>query len=560
MSSREKDDFWDIDKLLPKKRGTLSTFMTKDPVTEVTIPVTDIGDEGSTDGLYQSEELRIPARGVGEIAESPDVRTYSPEWATLIKQVKVKRIVDKYDFFGNFRKTAEIFYDYNTPKCDFVPFYSYRPQYSHMSAEQRNYYFYWRSELRRTRYLKSDYSYIYLYVFEVLNLPDRIPPEEGIRLICNVWREYRKDFPRLDTYFVPWVNDYCLVYGLPCPSDLIGDFISEAIKFYYFKEFFICRPDSFEGASARLLSYLSDYDWNKGKYAHGESEPDESKKKEVADRFRALMEGAMQELLLRAWDSTISKCKEGKTRVIKRVAFPDSLCTHAVKCDLEIEYYMLSENLELRKAITAAVKYTENKIRALLGIKSRLAVKDLPDSYKSYLDRYFEALFKRERLIRERQNTPAYEKLYDAPTEELSFSGADEIERASWTTTMRLVDTADIELIRSEQTVTSESINDTIEESGDEAENTEASREETEQVDLMGLCESDIAYLASKVLDNVEYTPDKTTPEDTLAERINEAFVDGFVGDCVLEFDGVEYSVIDDYKEDIKEWLLKIMK
>ena len=557
MSNRDKDDFWDISKLIPKKRGTLSPFMTKDPVTEVTIPVSD-STNGGPDKSCESESLRIPPRGAGEIADAPDVKTYTPEWASLIKRVSVKRIVDKYDFFGNFRKTAEIFFDYKTSRCDFVPFYSYRPQYSHMSAEQRNYYFYWREELRRSKYIRTDYSYIYLFVFEVLNLPDKIPPEEGIRTICNVWREYRKDFPRLDTYFVPWVNDYCLVYGLPCPSDLIGDFIADAIKFYYFKEFFICRPDSFEGASARLLSYLSDYDWTKGKYAHGESEQDESKRKEVADRFRALMEGAMHELLLRAWDTMICQCKEGKTRTIKRVAFPDSLCTHAVKCDLEIEYYMLSDNLELRKAITSAVKYTENKIRALLGIKSRLAVKDLPDSYKAYLDRYFEALFKREKVIRERENAPAYLKFYDAPSEAMSFSGADEIERASWATTIRLVDTEDMELIRAERASEPEiepMTETTIEKPEDRAIEVEAA-----DVDLMGLSDDDISYLASKIFDDIGYTPDMSIPEDVIAERINEAFVDGFVGDCVLEFDGEGYSVIDDYKEDIKEWLSKILK
>ena len=42
--------------------------------------------------------------------------------------------------------------------------------------------------------------------------------------------------------------------------------------------------------------------------------------------------------------------------------------------------------------------------------------------------------------------------------------------------------------------------------------------------------------------------------DDSAAERINEAFSDGF-GDVILEFDGERYVVIDDYREDVSKWL-----
>ena len=45
---------------------------------------------------------------------------------------------------------------------------------------------------------------------------------------------------------------------------------------------------------------------------------------------------------------------------------------------------------------------------------------------------------------------------------------------------------------------------------------------------------------------------------DSIADSINEAFADGF-GDVILEYADNGYVIIDDYKEDIEEWLLKIM-
>ncbi|MBQ9085491.1 MAG: TerB N-terminal domain-containing protein [Clostridia bacterium] len=554
MSHTEKDDFWDIDKLLPKKRGSLSPFMNREPIAEITIPV---GDGGEDRPEQPGEVLSIPPREEGERREGKEqsgVTTYYPDGHSLIKRVTITKLIDKYDFYGNFRNTAEIFFDYKTPKCEFAPFYSYRPQYSHLTQEQRSYYFYWRDEMSRSHYLKTDYSYIYLYVFEILNLPDRIPPEEGIKKLCTVWREYRKELPKLDAYFIPWVNDYCLVYGLPCPIEEISGFLFDAIRNYYFKEFFISRPGSFEGATFTLLAYLSDYDWTKGKYAMGEGESEPEKKRQARERFRSLMEGAMHDLLVRVWDSAISKGREGRTRILKRIAFPESLCTHAVKCNLEIEYFSLGENAEVRRDITAAVKYTENKIRALMGIKSRLSVKDLPDTYRAHLDTYFDALFKRERAEKARENAPAYERLYDAPKEELSFSGADEIERASWSNTLRLVDTEDMELIRAESelvAVTEDTDSVTVD--------TVCEDEDANEVDRMGLTDNEIAYLRHKLLGTC-YTPEASISEDSIAERINEAFTDGFIGDYILEYDGEGYTLLDDYIEEVKEWLLKITK
>ena len=43
------------------------------------------------------------------------------------------------------------------------------------------------------------------------------------------------------------------------------------------------------------------------------------------------------------------------------------------------------------------------------------------------------------------------------------------------------------------------------------------------------------------------------------AERINEAFSDGF-GDVILECTDEGYSIIDDYREEIGEWLLSLTK
>lgn len=516
----EQDDFWDIDKLLPKKKSFARPFAAEITPTEYVVDGTQSPETSKNTLTY--EAIESPTRS--------NERSYVPQESGLIKRVTIRTFDDKYDFYGSFRKAALVYYDYKTEKCEFAPFYSYMPQYSQLTQQQKNYYFYWRDCVRRGKYIKSDYSYLYLYVYEILNLPDKIAPESAVSLLCRLWREYRVDLPRIDAYFSAWLQDLCLVYGLACPMDEIRDFAFDAISVSAFKEFYFSDTDlSSDGGIDALLAYLSDYDWRRGKYSGGENR----------ERYAEYMHGAMHRFLFHLREDGVMTSTTD-IAVTRHDAFPHSLCTHAVKCKLEIEYVPLSRDEKARSLVSAGVRYTENKLRALFGIKSRLAVKDFPDKYKRTIDIYFDALIASERRRVEKENAPEYEKLYDAPKESLSFAGAAQIEMSSWSTTARLVvESEDID-DRCDDIVFAEPIYD-------------EDRDIESDVDTYGLAEKDIKIVA-EVLNSVIDLKD-----DTVAEKINNAFSDGF-GDVILEFDGEKYVVIEDYEEEIREWLSKLMK
>ncbi len=545
----EKDDFWDIEKLVPRRPARLSPFRTESAVTshEADAP-------SSSEPARAESERRLNLDGFRGVKSTED-SSYTPEGAGLIKRVTIKRFIDKYDFYDNFRKAALVYFDYKTAKCDFAQFYSYMPQYSQLSASQKNYYFYWRAEIRRGKFLKTDYSYLYLLVYEILNLPDKIPPEEGIRLLCSLWREYREVLPRIDLYFSIWVEDYCLVHALPCPTAYLRDFIFGCIGTAPIKEFYLSDINEV-GISgiAPLLGYLSDYDWRRGKFA-GEQAADTHTSLNQ-ESYKKHMESAMYLLLSEIWNKHILT-DSASTVTVTRDAFPNSLCTHTVKCKLEIEYVSLAADDNIRRGVTAAVRYTENKLRALLGVKSRLAVKELPDEYRTVIDRYFDSYFKIEQQRRREAERPEYERLYEAPRERMSFEGADEIERLSWSTTARLVDTD-----------TDDGTALTI--SGCSAERDEPAKtpdgifgtaaEHTPDEGVLG--ERELAYLChiyGGELAEGEYTLPDGIPEEALAESINEAFLD-IIGDVVLEPSECGYSLIEDYRKDVFEWLLKQME
>lgn len=507
----ERDSFWDLAKLVPKKKENIQPFTTKSQATDYVIPGGE--EKKSSDTKLSFEKYKTSL--------SCEERSFVPEHYPLIKRVTVRKFNDKYDFYDSFRKAAEVYFDCKAEKCDFASFYSYMPQYSQLTREQKNYYFYWRDLVRRGKFIKSDYSYIYLLVYEVLNLPERIPPEEGIVLLCKLWKEYRKELRRIDPYFSVWVQDYCLVYNLKCPMEIISEFIFDVISVSNFKEFYLSDAEQtlIYGIDS-LVAYLSDYDWRRGKYVEGEH----------SELYKKHMTAALGKVISTVFRGGLPK--GDAVASVSRDAFPHSLCTHAVKCKLTIEYYPMSRDVALRDLFTGCVRYTENKLRGLIGVKSRLAVKTLDEKYKGVIDGYFSELFASVEKKRNVVEAPEYEKLYDAPRESFSSVGADEIEKVSWNTTLRLVPEEDF-----------------LEISDNKAgQNAVASidNQENEEISKYGLDESDI--------EKIRLSLESGFADDSAAERINEAFSDGF-GDIILEFDGNAYFIIDDYREEICEWL-----
>lgn len=526
----ELDDFWSIDKLVPKKKTKIGSFSPSPRTAEVLIGGSDEKEGESSRGKLNFSEYLTEKTDGGE-------RTYSPTWNSLIKRVTVKPTLDRFDFYGTFRKAALIYYDYKCDKCDFVPFYSYMPQYSQMTTEQKRYYFYWRDMLRRGTYLKTDYSYVYLYAYEILNLPDKISAEDGLSMLIDVWAGYRDALPVLDNNFSVWVQDYCLIYGLEFPKDELSPMMFDIISKSDFKEFYISDIGSAADGVSSLIAYLSDYDWRCGKYASGDN----------SEAYRKHIEGAMYRVLSKMWKSG-SIAGEQTKRLIKN-AFPGSLCTHLVKRVLEIEYYPVADSPSVRSSVTSALKYTENKLRAALGVKSRLAVKEFPEEYRREIDGYFSLVFEEINRERRRASMPEYEKLYDAKSSEISIEDAVRIERESWRVTENLVAGTedDFEYV----TESEEPVPDISEENAPRSDN-EYGLTEDELAFLGALCRGDITAAR-----NIAQASGRTA--DSLSESINERFSDTF-GDVIIGQTDSFFDVLDDYKEEISEWTLRNLK
>ena len=516
MGNSHRDDFWDISKLSPSAKKPQPRFKTE----RETVAYEVSGEE-------KSQESKLTLLGRGATAEDS---TYAPLSNPLIRKVTIRRFIGGYDFYESFRKAALLYYDVIAEPSPFVSFYSYMPQYSQMNAEQKSYYFYLRSQIRCGNYsLKADVSYIYLYAYEILNLPEKIPPSEGIVLLCKLWKEYRHRLPAIDRYFSVWIQDYCIVHRLDAPTAQIEDFIFNIIDVTSFKEFYLGSMYSGSGGEiTALLSCLSDYDWRTGRYAGGESR----------DMYKKHIEGAMLPVLRALWERGTLFSEDAKPEKISRDAFPCSLCTHSVKCRIEIEYYPLGRSDEIRARVTSALKYVENCLRAALSVKSRLAAKNLHAEDKERIDAYFAKLFRALNEKRRMDQRESYESLYDAPSQKMSFAGADAIEQSSWENTWRLVENEN-----TEEEPIQEDVAATL-----SIEQMPASTEESCIARYLQ------AMLNSDASARKEAIRLADLPEEILVERINEIFC-VIIDDVVLEIKDGGAVLIEDYREDVEAWL-----
>ncbi len=526
----DKDAFWDLSSLLPPRKRTDNQ---KRFATTVTPAAVNAEGEGTEN--ISKEELQLTSSSRGE--ENCEVSEYHPEGNNLIRTVRVLRRVSDYNFYDRFRRDAIRYLgEERTEEKPFVPFFSYIPQYAQLSEAQKEYYFYWRSAVRRGEYPRTEESYFFLYIYEIINLPEYIPPKKSAELLVAAWAGYRKILPRIDKYMAEWFADYCLVHGINGPFEGLRPFLAKILPYATMKEFYLgAMGDYTPRGIDTALAFFSDYRWRDSRYAVGEN--------------YALFETHIFASLAPVVEYLFARerffVKEASRTICKRDAFCGSLCAHNVRCRLQVTYHTVQDVAFLRTCLTAAVKYVENKLRSLLAVKSRLSVNLPLLDIKEMIDRYFDTVAHKIRTPKTAPPPPEYEKLYDRPKTIPSFQNASEIERSSWDTTCALVTEEELAMIKNGEKSKAEST--FLPEAAEIPTQTESFLTEEELAYLRAVLEDDRAAVRALLLQTGRL-------EAEWAAAINEKSMER-IGDIVLLEGEDGYQPIEDYEEELSEWI-----
>lgn len=528
----ELDDFWDIASLVPKKsvspyRNTGADTSAKemsvaDPVMEKKTTDSDSVIKRYVNPLhYEQKKIR---REAFESTES-----YYPE-NSLLHKVTLKKRKSEYQLYEEFLADAIRYKDANANECEFAPYYSYVPQYNQLSRAQLDYYLWWRKCFREGTLIKIDYSYILLYIFELINLGERQDVRLAQEQLSEIWNVYHSEYAALASKLATWICDFSLIHRLPAPENIRH---SVGRRVPALKEFYLHMPKGdYEGCTRSLIKYATEYDYKTSKFA---KEPN----LEIFDKhiFGAMLvavklyskDGALLSELSSEDSKLIRNCYEG------------ALCVSDQRFEIEVKYCSFSRSNELRYILGDIVKYSENKIRAYLGVKSKLSVYSVSGELQKAIDAYFEtALFSKPKPSQKKEEKHEYDVLYDLPRTEFSLDRARQIEEASWGVTKDLISAFEAESLSPEPEPIPEPIPEPVVESdtGD-ATLREALGEYLAFAEALKRRDGDacrrLAAEKSKMLDGV-------------VDEINEIAVE-IIGDVLIEEGDDGLEILDCYRD-----------
>ncbi len=554
----ETDFIWDIDDITPPanpgsvyggEKSRRDSFSSADK-TEMTLI-----ENVSVQDISAPSKIKAETERISRDNYVPECcAKYKPE-NEFIDSVEVYTWHSKYTFYERFRIDADRYFDMTQDEVPFVKYFSYMPSYIQMSIAQKKWYFYWRSKVRQGEYLPTDSSYILLYIYEIINLPERYSANEGLEKLCEIWRAYRKSYTKLDKYMSEWLCDYCLINRLDVPVSLIGNIIFEVKEASSFKQFYMKNYGCSVYASL-LLEMQNGYKWYKSKYITKENA------KIFYHHIPRSFEYAIRKFSEFDGRFDFNKLESKKT---VRDAYSGSLCAYNVKRRIDIVYKVLSQYANTEFIVTDTVRYCENKIRAYLGIRPRLAIQNLTQQQKNIIDEYFDLYLPSANFAKKAEKVENDE--YTPRPFCVSADVARSIEKASWALTDRLTENTDENCEYSNQ---SKYENDTPYENLYESDNAEHGLNDVLLKEKNGTNEPTEISIEGETLNIAKeallciYKGDKEgfsrlasdtyMLEETLVECVNELCYELF-GDIGVEEKDGKYTVIPDYEQEIRQWL-----
>ena len=279
-----------------------------------------------------------------------------------------------------------------------------------------------------------------------------------------------------------------------------------------------------------LIRYCSSYDFRTSKFFNADN----------SELFEKMILGALAEAVkFYSSDGEILSGISFGDSYIERDAFAGALCSASQRYRIEVKYCSFSRSNELRFLVGDIIKYSENKLRAFFGIKSKMTVYSVSGELRALLDNYFSQNLPSKHIKKAvKEERHDYDVLYDVPQKKLSLSDAAKIEEDSWLTTKGLVEAFEEQKSEVEITLPDKKIFPTEVITENKKEDDGFGEYRSLLVSMLNGNQNALKEFASKI----------NKMPDAVADEINERAYD-IIGDAVIEDDGMgAYVIIEDYR------------
>jgi hypothetical protein len=268
-----------------------------------------------------------------------------------------------------------------------VPFMHYWPTYRDMDGDQQRWYFFWRAQVRRGNYLSTDLSYIFVHVYELLNLVEFPDATQAANQIKTLWQVYRGTYPQLDRYLPEWGGDLLAlkvngaialqwwenlanVDGITIPDPVVNTIVEKAI-----------RSSGAADLPYKIWFLLSDYQpKNKFYQLHNTNH-------QIDLAYEKAIRVANQYYLRTSKKSLLDKFVSERVVTYEKNVFTSALIGYPYPRVIHLTSGRnYAGSARLANSITSIMKYAENLLRKQFRFSAKLSGVELPVKLAKELD------------------------------------------------------------------------------------------------------------------------------------------------------------------------------
>lgn len=419
-----KNDFWSIDRLLPK--------------------------------IHTHASFANSSHEQGASISDLDSRTYETQFNETIT-LRKSRVIRRYrlttpNFPTDNRilgSSNAIFPEHFQPElCNL-----YSPSFRQLNEKQKETFFFFCHSISKRKKVQTSFSYLQLYLCRILRGLDLMVeiPED----VFWVWETYRDEFPLIDKLFSDFVLDLSLYLKTTPPWNRLGKIFTKEnftnrsflINPYIFDELF--EEDRIPTAAETdfILRMLTNCGFRNSK----------------AYRVNKIFAAALEDALGKAFRGGLFNRKDlndqlfqiqipSEVRTVRRL-FQGLSVKEIPEVEINMVYVPLLTDENIRSRCDEIIRYLDNRIRSILKMKNCLSRIHISQAHQSFLE---SILIQYQHLTPEESNgavspIPQKEPIIRPREIVISTEDANEIERASWEITQTL---ANYDAISSEDMIT----------------------------------------------------------------------------------------------------------
>ena len=257
-----------------------------------------------------------------------------------------------------------------------------------MSPAQLRWYLYWRDQFQHGNAISTDLSYLFVHIYEGLNLVGFDTAQAAFDHLVSLWTQYRPLQPKLDRYLVDWLADFVVVHQLQIDP---LDWYARALQLNWSN-----GGDIDFGFSA----WLSGRDYTQFPlelvYRVIEYSPAKNKfYREGSDSSGidlALVQGVrtVDEWLFESEKRGLfERDAPPVTEVVSRPPFAGAVHRYGTTPIRIAEVHRWSQATDLASDLIGILKYVENILREQAGFRSKLRGITIPPPWRVVLNRAF---------------------------------------------------------------------------------------------------------------------------------------------------------------------------